>query len=249
MWLVGHTVAAYLVVKGFWSINNPSGSKVSLTSLPAIPPGLLLLVFMFGNLPDFMHGGRTRILSHNTLAVLIVSLILVWVLIYFKKIDRFSGLLLFLASLTHMAMDLVFSTFYLFYPFSKIEYSVFRFDGPQDLIMEILVVSLFLFLFISSGEWKYSSDLFTRSLVGLDKKDVPLTTRFKKYSLYPLGFILFTIFALLQLWISYIRLFSADLALEWYRPLFVLINSGFVCLFLWVVLESTQDAQKAYYSN
>ncbi len=244
MWLVGHIAVAYLAVKGFWSVNESRGRKASLLSLPSIPPRLLLLVFVFGNLPDFMHAGRLRILSHNTLAVILIPLIIVWVLIHFKKINRFQGFLLFLASLMHMTMDLVFSSFYLFYPLSKIEYSIFRFDGPQDLIMETLVVSLFLVLFISSGEWKDSIDCFTRSLVGLDKKDTPLKNRLKKYCLYPMGLILFAMFAILQLWINFIRLWWADLTLEWYRPMFVILNCIFISLLVWVVLKSTKAAQE-----
>ncbi len=151
MWLLGHTVFAYLLVKVIWIKKDKR-----------LEPETIFFIFIFGNLIDGLHFGALRFWSHNLLGTILMAVVLILTL---KRLDVKSPLnysVLMLAALSHSIGDLLFSSYYPFFPFSRTGYSLYRWNGFEDLIAETLLSIVFFTILILSGDFMKIKGSFSK---------------------------------------------------------------------------------------
>ena len=101
MWLLGHAAIGYIVAKT--ALRNHR-----------LKPIMIPLIIIFSVQPDFFHWREYRVLSHNFLAILILSGALLLLLRLFVKLNRAESITLMVVALFHGVADSFFGSFYAF---------------------------------------------------------------------------------------------------------------------------------------
>ena len=101
MWLLGHAAIGYIVAKTILRDHR-------------LKPVMIPLIIIFSVLPDFFHWRMYRVLSHNFLAILILSGTLLLLLRLFVKLNRRESIALLVAAIFHGIADSFFGSFYAF---------------------------------------------------------------------------------------------------------------------------------------
>jgi len=259
MWLIGHTALAYVVIKVIWIVfksksNSKSNNKGNDTELRddtkkyllRFSPHFIILLFVFANWPDFIHVGELRILSHNLLAVFVVPIIILLVLHRFNIVNRLEATLLVIASGLHALTDTLFSAFHLLYPFQSTAFSIYPFNSPQDIIAEGVIITIFLTMFLWTRDWKVLSNFLSNCFVGSWRKVKSDSRNVLIGHLYIFIFLLFSLFALIQLVMNMDVFFAPGYIIEWYRMFFIIIFTVFIGILGIIFLTSVLSAQRMY---
>lgn len=144
MWIVGHTAFAYLIVWAFYTARRKR-----------IQPHLILFIFVFANLPDALHAGSFRALTHNPAGTFLFAAF--WLLVFnrFGLIEKRHFPVLLLATGTHVLNDYLFSGYQFLFPWNGTEFQVFAFNSFEDLLVEsVLVLAFVIILFTAGDAWR-----------------------------------------------------------------------------------------------
>jgi len=94
MWFLGHFCLAYLITK--------------LATRKTFDHGyMLVLLLVFSNLPDILHFGILRTISHSFIGAPVVLLLGLGSALYFIKLNRNQSLLLLAAGFSHLLADMI----------------------------------------------------------------------------------------------------------------------------------------------
>jgi len=143
MWITGHTALAYLVVRSGFSL---AGKKPGA--------GLLLMVFIFGNILDALHFGWLRNFTHNPFGTILFPLLWAYIFHWTGHLRKEDFPIVIGASVVHAAGDLVFGGYLPFFPFSWNVYMYDVWNSPANLIFESVVTVLFLAVLLWTGDWR-----------------------------------------------------------------------------------------------
>jgi hypothetical protein len=257
MWLIGHTASAYLIVKGIWiaqrlhlrtksQIKKVRNERMANSKIYHFPPHFLLLLFVFANWPDFVHVGELRVLSHNMIAVITVPSIILLILTHRQVVNRFEAILLLCASVVHMLTDIIFSSFYPFYPFQTKIFIIYSFNSYEHIVVESLISAIFLGVFIWSKDWKELAHFLSSNLIkSQGEEESNLSLEWNRY-FYPFIFLLFSLFSLIQLLMYFNLFFSSYLTANLFYTLFLILFIGFIAILGMIFLTFTISAQKKY---
>ena len=263
MWLIGHTAAAYLIIKIAWYAKytkkeDPGPSKDGRDSRRGerpknayqFPPYFLLLLFVFANWPDFFHAGDIRIFSHNTIAVLVVPIIILIFMVQRRIMDRTEAFFLFWASVIHMITDIGFSSFYPFYPFDDSYVNIFLFNSLQNIMAEVILSVPFLLIFIASKDWKDLAAFLENNLVNPQREMKPVDQLpvFRYMNIFI--FLAFSLFSLLQLILYSIRLsLGSHFPADFFSITLFITFTCFIAVLTMVFFSFTIGAQKKYVNS
>lgn len=138
MYINGHTALAYLLI------------GVGLLALrKRIRPEILLFVFIFANLPDALHFGFLRDVTHNTLGTFLFVAFWLWFFHRYKLIDGKHVPLLLFASGAHILGDCLFSGYYLTFPLNFAKYQLYAFNSYEHLLVGSILTLAFVPLFLA----------------------------------------------------------------------------------------------------
>jgi len=139
MWVIGHTALGYFIARG--------GMKAIGKEFH---PGLLPLIFIVANFPDYLHFHIFHMASHNFLAAASLTALLIMLINRFLPLERYEMVIIFFVGLSHGVGDLLFSVYYPLIPSDFSRYNVFVFNTPTALISEIVLdISFILCLIVS----------------------------------------------------------------------------------------------------
>ncbi len=147
MWIVGHTAFAFLLI---WVLYRIKGKRIQ--------PTLILFIFIFANLPDALHVGIFRALTHNPAGTFLFAAF--WLLFFnrFGLIEKRHFPVLLLATGTHILNDYLFSGYQFLFPWNGTEFQVFTFNSFEDLLVEsVLVLAFVIILFTAGDVWRMKS--------------------------------------------------------------------------------------------
>jgi hypothetical protein len=143
MYFLGHAAFAYVPIAAY-----------CLARGVRLQPTTVLVVLFFANLPDTIHFGPVRWLSHNTVGALLMFAL-------FFVLFRRMGLVrneempyLGFAVGMHVLSDTLFSSFILFFPFSVDIQKVFGFGSEGHIMAEAVMAPIFLAMLLASGDWR-----------------------------------------------------------------------------------------------
>lgn len=211
MWITGHTAFAYLLIWVFYVVRRKR-----------IQPSLLLFIFIFANLPDALHAGFLRALSHNPIGTFLFAAF--WMLFFnrFGLIEKKHFPVLLLVTGTHVLSDFLFSGYKFLYPFANTEFQVFAFNSFEDLLAESVLVIVFALVMFLAGDVRRM-----RSFLQREKDE--LHSRFSLKSAFSTDFLpfylfvaFFTVSVLQFLFYVYLSWHSL-LAFVWYKWLFLAV--------------------------
>ncbi|MFQ6124639.1 MAG: hypothetical protein ACE5R6_08560 [Candidatus Heimdallarchaeota archaeon] len=114
MWVIGHTAFAYLIAKPIFVFFKKEQDPI-----------FMLFIFTFANIIDVFHFGFLRYYSHNFIGTVVFSAF--WLLFFgkFEEIEKKGFTVLLFVVGTHIIADLVFSDYFLLFPFNKKPYLVY----------------------------------------------------------------------------------------------------------------------------
>lgn len=141
MWILGHTVLAYLVIK-----------LISRFTKLKLEGRVIACIFIFANLIDALHVGVLRTLVHNPLGT--ISFTVFWIFFFgkFNLIEKQYYAWLMIASALHVVGDLLFAGYYLFIPFNYESLSLYSWNSFENLVAESILAIIFLFVFINTND-------------------------------------------------------------------------------------------------
>lgn len=204
MWFIGHLAFAYILLKCI------TLGKTRFTSK------FLFLLFLFSNLIDFLHFPVLRFYIHNLPGSFLITIICLWILHKKLKLHQNEMILLFLASTSHIIADILFGTFFVLFPLNTNAYSVFPWNGIEDMTAEFFLGEIFLIQLFLSGEAKAFA-----------------TYNFKHF--YAIGLMIFYVFCLLQTMLYiYMNVISTC---YWCAFLMLLLMILFICYLSKIVLS------------
>jgi len=141
MWGLEHAALAYLVILPFF-----------LARKKKTEPELLILIFAFANLPDAMHFGEFRFWLHNSMGLGIATILVLALFKHLKMIEYKHIPILLIAVMSHIVGDMLFSNFYLAFPFDDVGIHYFGWMSNEHMKAGIIVIMLFLFSFHASED-------------------------------------------------------------------------------------------------
>jgi len=203
MWFLGHFCVGYLVSKG--------------VSREQIPGYMLPLLLLFSNIPDSLHIGVFRLLTHNLGGTLFVTLAaLFFMRLLFVKLNKYEMLLLFTAGIFHILGDLLYGSYHPFYPITAMSPTFFDFNTATNLVTEIGLFAIVLAIMVLSKDYyrftTWCKDVIRRAFKNDIREDS--TGRVK----YPILFIGgYCVMIMAQMVIFLIATFREDNPEAWYR--------------------------------
>ena len=139
MWFIGHLAFAYFILL-----------FISFVTKREITPKLLILIFLFSNMIDFLHFNPVRNYVHNLPIAILLPLTVLLFIRRPLKLDNYSCLLAMIAAMTHIIADCTFSSIYVLYPLSKIYIHTYEWGSPVHLISECILAILLLMMLFKS---------------------------------------------------------------------------------------------------
>jgi hypothetical protein len=129
MWIVGHTAFAFLLI---WMLYRIRGRRIHSS--------LILFIFIFANLPDALHAGIFRAITHNLAGTFLFAAF--WLLFFNRLglVEKRHFPVLLMATGTHVLNDYLFSGYQFLFPWSGTEFRVFAFNSFEDLLVESILV-------------------------------------------------------------------------------------------------------------
>lgn len=155
MWLPGHLAVSFLLCL-------PLLMHVKRERLLA-----LYFVGVFALLPDFLHLGPMRIVSHSLLGVTVMSLGLLAVLFLLFRPRPALLAVGAVAAYGHLLADLYIGSIYPFYPVSETWYQLHQFNTAFDIAAEIVLASAALVI----GATLFGLPRLFRSRLALDRSE------------------------------------------------------------------------------
>ncbi len=142
MWMLGHCCASYLVIKSGYHLTGRE-----------LDGKFILYILLFANLPDALHIGPLRALTHNVFGTFLIAVFFLWL---FRKYDmipeKYVGAL-FIATFVHILCDQLMGSYYLFYPFDTAKFAFFGWNSFEQLFSESVLALIFFPVFVLSGDF------------------------------------------------------------------------------------------------
>ena len=139
MWTIGHISLGYL-------FSRPGFGKRPLR------PVVLLTIFFFGLVPDALHHGIFWAISHTLYFQIPYIIVILWVLNKLEIIYRHELLPLFIAGFTHVLGDLLFGSFWFYFPFNLRRAGLFGWGSYLDLSVEVCLFMFMMIILIVKGD-------------------------------------------------------------------------------------------------
>lgn len=182
MFIVGHTVLAYLLVRPFLP-----GKKENIIAIN------LLILFLFANIIDYANIKFLRDIGHSLIGTSIITVIGLIVFHHFKILEKKLIPLILVAVISHVMADYLFSTYSFFLPFDYTKYLVFGYQIHYGLITESILTIIFIPAFLMTRDFQRLSNLVEKEknnfLKNLDIKNI-FSTKFLVFYVF-LAFFLF----------------------------------------------------------
>lgn len=211
MWIIGHTACAYLLTKLIYKFRKKK-----------MQPDLIVFIFIFANLIDSLHLGILRNMSHCLIGTITYLILWLFILKKYKLIKKEDFPALFIAGSTHIIMDIIFSDYYVFYPFDSTLYSVYGWNSPEHMIVGSLIIIIFIIIFILSGDF-LNLRLFIHEERKTFIKDFYFKKIFNKAHFTFSLFIVFYVFLIAQFLIFIILFYNVLLEGIWYVWMFLIV--------------------------
>ena len=190
MFIVGHTVFAYLVIRPLLTLKRFEKTINKSKSI--------FFIFLFANIIDVIHYDYSRYYSHNLIGTFLIAGICIIIFYKLKLIEIKIIPFLLLATGTHVVADCLFSEYYLFAPFDRTAFSLFGFDSHIGMTVESILFIIFLLTFLMTNDYqemKIFLDTERRNSIG----NFDSTYKFIHGIIISLLYIGFTLFALAEL--------------------------------------------------
>ncbi len=229
MWIIGHTACAYLLIKLVYNLKKQK-----------IGPNSVIFIFIFANLIDSLHFGILRIMTHNLIGTLLYSILWLFIFKKLKLIIKNDYPALLIAVSTHIITDILFSSYYLFFPFKSTSYSIFGWNSPEHLIVGSFIVILFIIVFILSGDF-LKLKLFVREKRKNFFSEFYLKKIVKKQHFPFYLFIVFYLFLIAQFLIFLYLFINVLLEGIWYFWMFLIVFGLFSFIMSYLLLGSNSD--------
>ncbi len=162
MWAIGHCALAYFVTRSWLSANGIAGSDLNEVedrgsrtkyTRPVVDGWLILLIWVFGNLPDLFHIYALRNISHSLMGATGLLVLALYLVNRFKLARRWQWPFLIVAYLSHILGDIMLSNFLPLYPFSSQILSLFPWNSIEDVAIESVMLIAMLAAMMLNGDY------------------------------------------------------------------------------------------------
>ena len=232
MWIAGHTAFAFLLI---WVLYRIKGKRIQ--------PHLILFIFVFANLPDALHAGIFRALTHNPAGTFLFAGF--WLLFFnrFGLIEKRHFPVLLLATGTHVLNDYLFSGYQFLVPLNGTEFQVFAFNSFEDLLVEsILVLAFVVIVFAAEDVQRMKSYMQGEKRELLDRFTLRNALNPVFFPFY-LFVAFFTVSMLEFLFYTYLS-WHGLLALQWHNLLFFAVFLLFLTTLTLIGFRRISKVQK-----
>ena len=216
MWVLGHSVVAYLLIKMIYFFKHEELEAESI-----------IFIFIFANLIDSIHFGLLRLLGHNLIGTFLLALF--WILVFGKIgiIKKKWYPMLFFASISHIVGDLLFSSYSLFWPFEPRVLSLYPWNSFEDIVIESLLTVCFIIIFYSSKDFEKLQRFFINEKTKF-ARDFKIRDFFDPSLFVFYVFVLFSTFASLQFILNLLQNYNALGTGVWFVWFFTIVFGLFL---------------------
>lgn len=226
MWILGHTVLAYLIVKTLFSRPDTR-----------FDGRIIFFIFIFANITDSLHIGPLRDVIHNPGGTFLYSMAWIWLFKRVHLIEQKHILILLAATGAHIIGDLLFSYYHPFLPFNDLGTTLYAWNSREDLIVESILAILFFIVMKRTGDLA-RLDAFIR----VEMKKYPTwfdIRRLTKPTMFPSDLIiLFFLFVVGQFVLNLIVNFDWLIHGVWFSWTFTILFLVFIMILLPFSIDS-----------